>query len=464
MTTYTIEVRAIAEQYDILAQQVARELLQLFDTGGPQGLPDHPGHHHQPPYTLRTAQLYHLTGNLSLPTIEQLTNRLLIDPVTQQATISQTTPTPQAEHIIDVFFHPGVTDTLAESVLTGASMLDITGLQRVETGHRYFLDSRLTRDQLRLITESLLYNPVIQQYTLISQSNTPPKPNVGAQFIAPSDTFHDTSVTSPDPRQDAINRVPTSTMTNEQLLDLSKKGLLALNLDEMRTIQQHYRQEGREPTDVELETLAQTWSEHCSHKTFKATIDYREVDSHGHILEQETIPGLLKHYIMRATQQVERPWVVSAFSDNAGIVRFTETQDIAFKVETHNHPSAIEPFGGANTGVGGVIRDVLGVSAQPIACTDILCFGPPDTPSQHLPPGILSPRRIASGVVNGVRDYGNKMGIPTVNGAILYHSGYIYNPLVFCGCLGILPRGSHPHCVQPGDRIVVLGGRTGRDG
>src|SRR5205085_8662102 len=363
--------------------------------------------------------------------------------------------------------------TLAESVLTGASMLDIIGLQRVETGHRYFLDSRLTRDQLRLITESLLYNPVIQQYTLISQSNTPHEPNVGTQFIipfrlpepqartqsvwesgsrnmdpAPSDTSPDLPVTSPDPRQDAINRVPTSTMTNEQLLDLSKKGLLALNLDEMRTIQQHYRQERREPTDVELDTLAQTWSEHCSHKTFKATINYREVDSHGHVLEQETIPGLLKHYIMRATQQVERPWVVSAFSDNAGIVSFTSSHDIAFKVETHNHPSAIEPFGGANTGVGGVIRDVLGVSAQPIACTDILCFGPPDTPVGELPAGVLSPRRIASGVVNGVRDYGNKMGIPTVNGAILYCEGYIYNPLVFCGCLGLLPRRSHPHNVQ----------------
>ena len=182
------------------------------------------------------------------------------------------------------------------------------------------------------------------------------------------------------------------------------------------------------------------------------------------MLEQETINGLLKSYIMRATQQVARPWVVSAFSDNAGIVRFTETQDIAFKVETHNHPSAIEPFGGANTGVGGVIRDVLGVSAQPIACTDILCFGPPDTPPEGLPRGILAPRRIASGVVNGVRDYGNKMGIPTVNGAILYHPGYIFNPLVFCGCLGILPHDSHPRRVQPGDRIVVLGGRTGRDG
>src|SRR5258708_3524552 len=253
-------------------------------------------------------------------------------------------------------------------------------------------------------------------------------------------------------------------MTGEQLLELSRAGLLALNLDEMRAIQQHYREQRREPTDVELETLAQTWSEHCSHKTFKATIDYREVDSHGNVLEAETIHGLLKSYLMRATEQIRPSWLVSAFSDNAGIVRFTETQDIAFKVETHNHPSAIEPFGGANTGVGGVIRDVVGVSAQPIACTDILCFGPPDTPVDELPAGILPPRRIANGVVNGVRDYGNKMGIPTVNGAILYHQGYIYNPLVFCGCLGILPHGGHPNQVQPGDLIVVLGGRTGRDG
>ncbi|MDQ6659970.1 MAG: AIR synthase-related protein, partial [Chloroflexota bacterium] len=247
-------------------------------------------------------------------------------------------------------------------------------------------------------------------------------------------------------------------------MEVSKKGLLSLNLDEMRTIAAYFRNSLREPTDVELETIAQTWSEHCSHKTFRATINYREVDSDGNVLEEERIAGLLKQYLMRATEKVKQDWLVSAFSDNAGIIRFTEREDIAFKVETHNHPSAIEPFGGANTGVGGVIRDVLGVSAQPIACTDILCFGPSDTPVEDLPVGILSPRRIASGVINGVRDYGNKMGIPTVNGAILYNEGYLYNPLVFCGCLGILPHGSHPHNVRPGNRIVVLGGRTGRDG
>src|SRR2546425_9165892 len=353
-------------------------------------------------------------------------------------------------HVVDVFYHSGVTDTLAESVLAGAKMLGLTGLEHVETGRRYFLDSRLSEADVRAIVEALLYNPVIQQYTLRSK-------NEGVQFIAPPGP---TETEQPQITQS----IPICNMADQQLLELSQNGLLALNLEEMRAIQRYYREQGREPTDVELETLAQTWSEHCSHKTFKATIHYKERDGDGKLLAQETINGLLKHYIMRATQQINRPWVVSAFSDNAGIVRFTDSQDIAFKVETHNHPSAIEPFGGANTGVGGVIRDVLGVSAQPIACTDILCFGPPDTPAEELPAGMLSPHRIASGVVNGVRDYGNKMGIPTVNGATLYHEGYMYNPLVFCGCLGILPHGSHPRQLQPGDRIGVLGGRTGRDG
>ncbi|HEV2579966.1 MAG TPA: phosphoribosylformylglycinamidine synthase subunit PurS, partial [Ktedonobacteraceae bacterium] len=495
MTTYTIEVRAIAERYDILAQQVARELLLLPTLASGQAS-----------YSIRTARLYHLTGSLSPTAIDQLTRHLFIDPVTQQATISTTsTPTdtsspptvPQQNAssndnstVVDVFFHPGVTDTLAESIQAGATLLGIHGLERVETGQRYFLDARLNEDEVRLITDALLYNPVIQEYSLRMASielDTPSSldhPNTRrgrfiaptADLSAPTNTITNAASGEADKSAvGAINRplqgdhhhvgmIQLTTMRDEQLVEMSRQGLLALNLDEMRTIQRYYREQGREPSDVEMETLAQTWSEHCSHKTFKATIEYREEDGEGNVIERETIAGLLKQYIMRATQQVARPWVVSAFSDNAGIVRFTETQDIAFKVETHNHPSAIEPFGGANTGVGGVIRDVLGVSAQPIACTDILCFGPPDTPAMALPPGVLSPHRIAGGVVNGVRDYGNKMGIPTVNGAILYHPGYIYNPLVFCGCLGILPHGSHPRAAQPGDAIVALGGRTGRDG
>ena len=182
------------------------------------------------------------------------------------------------------------------------------------------------------------------------------------------------------------------------------------------------------------------------HKTFKAEISYRWGPRRSGVEESEIgIDGILKTYIRAATERVAKPWVHSAFVDNAGIIAFDDTYDLAFKVETHNHPSALEPFGGANTGVGGVIRDILGVSAKPIANTDVLCFGPRDLPADHLPAGVLHPRRVAAGVVQGIADYGNKMGIPTVNGAVHYHPGYTANPLVFCGCLGILPRGTHRH-------------------
>ena len=462
MTRYQVEVRAVAGQHDVQAQRLAREILHIPLTRLPSlaALPTN-----STPLTIRTSHLYLLSGTLTTSQIDQLTAQLLVDPVIQEVAPQFIAGRSLDEfsrassfHVVDVFFHPGVTDTLAESVLAGAHMLGITGLEQVETGQRYTLDGRLSESDVRTIVEELLYNPVIQQYTLWPAHTTPGALNTQPAPGAAAPPAHVTSTTQP------VRSIPLSTMTAQQLLELSRTGMLALDLDEMRAIQQYYQARGRAATNVELETLAQTWSEHCSHKTFKATIDYQEVDENGTVLHQETIQGLLKQYIMRAKEAIKRPWVVSAFSDNAGIIRFTDSQDIAFKVETHNHPSAIEPFGGANTGVGGVIRDVLGVSAQPIACTDILCFGPPETPVEELPAGVLAPRRIASGVVNGVRDYGNKMGIPTVNGAILYHPGYIYNPLVFCGCLGILPRGSHPHQAQPGDHIVVLGGRTGRDG
>src|SRR6266851_903446 len=379
---YQIEVRATSEEYDVHAHQLAREIVALPTRQVPSLAAISAS---TSPLVIRTAQLYYLTGNLTPSQVKQLTRQLLIDPVIQEADISQQPEATRAEHIVDVFFHPGVTDTLAESVLTGASMLGITGLERVETGKRYLLDQRLSQDEVRTITGEFLYNPVIQDFAL--QNN-----GVGASAKRSAALIN---TSRPQPIYRPLPDVPSTSiyvqltgMTGEQLLELSRAGLLALNLDEMRAIQQHYREQGREPTDVELETLAQTWSEHCSHKTFKATIHYRELDSDGSLLEEQTIDSLLKQYIMRATQQIACPWVVSAFSDNAGIIRFTQSQDIAFKVETHNHPSAIEPFGGANTGVGGVIRDVLGVSAQPIACTDVLCFGPPETTIEELPPGI----------------------------------------------------------------------------
>ena len=191
----------------------------------------------------------------------------------------------------------------------------------------------------------------------------------------------------------------------------------------MQAIQKYFQGEKREPTDVELEMLAQTWSEHCVHKTFKAVIDYTGPEG------QITIDGLLNTYIRAATEKVNKPWVRSAFVDNAGVIAFDGDFDLAFKVETHNHPSALEPFGGANTGVGGVIRDVLGVSARPIANTDILCFGPPDLPPTALQAGVLHPSRIADGVIRGVEDYGNKIGIPIVLRCGI-HTGTVMAPNV----------------------------------
>jgi len=262
-----------------------------------------------------------------------------------------------------------------------------------------------------------------------------------------------------------VVQVALRELGDDDLVRLSRERQLFLSLDEMRTIQAHFRELGRQPTDVELETIAQTWSEHCSHKTLKGRIEYH--DEKG----QRSFGNLLRETIFAATVEIrgrlsDDDWCVSVFEDNAGIVRFDEQYNVAFKVETHNHPSALEPYGGANTGLGGVIRDILGtgLGARPVCNTDVFCFAPPDTPADELPPGVLHPRRVMKGVVSGVRDYGNRMGIPTVNGAVFFDRRYLGNPLVYCGTVGILPREMSTKSPRPGDVIVVIGGRTGRDG
>jgi phosphoribosylformylglycinamidine synthase len=249
---------------------------------------------------------------------------------------------------------------------------------------------------------------------------------------------------------------------DKKLMEISRKGQLYLNLDEMKVIQQHFKKEDRNPTDVELETIAQTWSEHCRHKTFRGIIRYRE----GKKGKIKTIRSLFKTTIAAATLKVNKKWCVSVFHDNAGIIAFDKDYHVCFKVETHNHPSALEPFGGANTGVGGVIRDTLGTGrvAKPLCNTDVFCFAPPETPSANLPKGSLHPKRVMKGVVAGVRDYGNKMGVPTVNGAIVFDEAFAGNPLVFCGNVGLIPRGCETKRVNKGDLVVAVGGRTGRDG
>ena len=241
-----------------------------------------------------------------------------------------------------------------------------------------------------------------------------------------------------------------------ELLRISRQGQLALNLDEMRSLQRYFRKLGRNPTDVELETFAQTWSEHCKHKTFRGRT----------VLDGKTINNLFRQTVHRVTSELNRRWCLSVFKDNSGVIEFDRRWGITFKVETHNHPSALEPYGGAATGIGGVIRDCLGtgLGAKPILNTDVFCFAPPDLPKQRIPKGVLHPKRILKGVVSGVRDYGNRMGIPTANGALYFHDDFRCNPLVFCGTLGIIPRNKLEKKIITGDHIVVLGARTGRDG
>lgn len=255
------------------------------------------------------------------------------------------------------------------------------------------------------------------------------------------------------------------------LQKISQERLLALDIVEMYAIQNYYRRIGRNPTDVELETIAQTWSEHCIHKSLTGIITYEEVyKNRSHLkwlrLGKRCYDNLLKETVFKCTKELNKRWCISVFKDNAGIIEFDKNNCIAFKVETHNHPSAIEPYGGSGTGIGGVIRDILGVGlgGKPILNTDVFCFAPPEYSYQELPEGVLHPKRIMKGVVAGVRDYGNRMGIPTASGCVYFDDEYLCNPLVYCGTVGIIPRDKCFKEVQPGDLIVAIGGRTGRDG
>jgi len=242
--------------------------------------------------------------------------------------------------------------------------------------------------------------------------------------------------------------------TDADLEDIRAKLGLGLSLDELRYIRDHYILRERKATDIELQTFDQTMSEHCSHKTFAGYIE----------TPMGAINGLLKTYFRRLIDELKPDWCFSVFEDNAGIVDLTDEVAVAIKVETHNHPSAIEPFGGAATGLGGVIRDILGVWADPIANTDVLCFGPLDYPYEKLPPGVKHPSYLFNGVVDGIGSYGNSIGIPTVNGATVFDEGYTGNVLVYAGCIGILPKSQYIRRVKPGDYVVLAGGSTGRDG
>jgi len=251
-----------------------------------------------------------------------------------------------------------------------------------------------------------------------------------------------------------VLEIQTAKATPEQLAEVNSELALGFSEEELAVIQAYYKKENRNPTDVELQTISQSWSEHCCHKTFKGKIE----------MNGKEINSLFKTYLAKATKEIRAPWCFSVFEDNAGIVKFDKGYGIAAKVETHNHPSAVEPFGGAETGVGGVIRDILGVWADPIACTDVLGFGPLDYNYNKLPAGVKHPKYIYRGVTAGISAYGNNMGIPTVNGAIYFDESYTGNVVVYCGCIGLLPLDKYVKSAKVGDYVVLSGGKTGRDG
>ena len=379
------------------------------------------------------SDVYLFEGSISDEDIRAIAGELLCDHVTREFLIDRV---PDEEgNVIEVSYNHGVMDPVEASLYKALADMGISSVTAAKTMKHYVLTGDLTTSEISLVTDKLLENKIIQHVALPDENPFPHvKPVEGARRI----------------------EVEFLSLGDEELEKLSGDNFLSLNLEEMKTLQEYYRGIGRNPTDVELETFAQTWSEHCVHKTFRGIINYNG----------ETIDNLLKTTIVQATRDIDHDMCVSVFVDNAGVIRFDETDNVCFKVETHNFPSSLEPYGGAGTGIGGVIRDVLGtgLGAKPVINTDIFCFAPPDMKLDELPPGTLHPRRIMKGVVSGVRDYGNRMGIPTINGSVSFDRRYVGNPLVYCGTVGIMPKECSFKKVSDGDVIVLIGGRTGRDG
>jgi phosphoribosylformylglycinamidine synthase len=398
------------------------------------------------PTLVRAGKGYLLAPSYAREAVEEIAGAVLADPVVDEVRVLAPRAAPRAPsaHRILVMPRPGVTDPVAhtvEDLLARTGRVPREGAPEVATYRAYELGGDYSGEALSQLAARLLANETIE-VVRIAREDLP----YGEGF--------------PVARRGRME-VPLRTLADEALLRLSRAGELSLSLEEMRAIQAHFRALGREPSALELETLAQTWSEHCKHKTLTGRIEF---SSDG--APPRRIDNLLKSTIARATRELARPWCVSVFEDNAGIVAFDQGHDLAVKVETHNHPSAIDPYGGAGTGIGGVIRDVLGAGrgARPIANTDAFFVGPPDLPRERVPKGSMHPRRILRGLVAGVRDYGNRMGIPTVSGGVWFDPAYTANPLVYAGTLGILPHPASTKEVRPGDVIVAVGGRTGRDG
>jgi phosphoribosylformylglycinamidine synthase subunit PurSL len=398
---------------------------------------------------IKMLRAYRIVKDLAPDLIEEIAEHLLIDPILETRVYLESLA--DFNWMIEVAYKDGVTDNsgnTARITIEDYLTAPFNPGESVHSSTIILIKGKISLEDAKSIAEELLANPLIES---ISIRNTG-LPHTGIEVI-------DLNV------------------SDEELAEISKSRQLALTLGEMKAIQKYYLSNDAKrlrdshglppgPTDVELEALAQTWSEHCKHKIFQAKIHYTE-DGKTTIID-----SLFKTYIVRATEDLREkcPWLVSVFTDNAGIIKFDDKYNLAFKVETHNSPSALDPYGGALTGILGVNRDIMGagIGARLIANTDILCFAPPNY-NKPLPKRLLHPKRIFDGVRLGIEHGGNKSGVPTVNGAVVFDDCYAGKPLVYCGSVGIMParvngKDSHLKEILPGDLIVAAGGRTGKDG
>ena len=378
--------------------------------------------------------------------------------------------------IVEVGFRPGVTDNEGRTARETLALVLGLGASRarslaVYTSVQYALSGQLSRETVEHIARDHLCNELIQRFEMKSAAEWAKAPGFAPRAA---------QVTGQS--SDEVAAVALSAMSDQELAAFSRANTLALSLEEMRAIRDHYAAAGvrsarkaaglgEHPTDAELEVLAQTWSEHCKHKIFAADIDYHNQETG----RTTRIKSLYKTYVQGSTAAIRHAMgqddiCLSVFKDNAGVIRFTDGHHLCVKVETHNSPSALDPYGGALTGIVGVNRDPMGtgMGANLLCNTDVFCFASPFH-AQPLPPRLLHPRRVMEGVREGVEHGGNKSGIPTVNGSVVFHERFLGKPLVFCGTVGIMPatvggKPSQDKRALPGDFIVMTGGRIGKDG
>lgn len=415
--------------------------------------------------SVRVRDVYTLSGDVAPEEARRVADELA-NPVIQRGRVGETRGT-GCDWLVRVGFRPGVTDNVgrtAEEAIGDIIGRSLRGDEFVFSSLEYLFNApALERRDMDRIARDLLANPLIETIDVFSKAdlekseiplNLPLVRESGGGVVGEYDLE----------------------VSDDELLEISRRGVLALSLDEMKAIQAYFRDvQGREavglstrPTDVELEVLAQTWSEHCKHKIFDAEIDYE--DENG---ERRTIVSCFKSFIVKSTKEISEDvdWLVSVFHDNAGVIAFNDELDLVYKVETHNSPSALDPYGGAMTGIVGVNRDPLGTGLGANLLINVwgYCLGSPFTEAKDVPEGLLHPKRLRDGIHDGVIDGGNQSGIPYGLGWEYFEDRYLGKPLVYCGTVGTLPKRvgdnkGFEKNINPGDLIVMAGGRIGKDG